>query len=377
MDNAALSFIEVSSTALSHNVSTFAKLADQQQLAIVVKANAYGHGLLPVAELALAAGASWLMVFDIAEAFTLRQAGITAPILVLGPTPAGALCQASQQDISLTVASVEAAAQLAEIKPGRLKLHLKLETGTNRQGLQSADFAAIRTYLDDDNLSLEGAYTHFADIEDTTDHSFALSQLDCFKKQMARLQQHGLRPSLCHTACSAATLLFADTYFDMVRVGISAYGLWPSKETLVSIRQSGRTAVELQPVMTWKTQIAQVKTAAAGETIGYGRSYKTTRDSRLAILPIGYSNGYDRHLSNQAHVLINGLRAPLRGRVMMNMIIVDVTDIPQAKAGDPVVLLGRQGNEVLSAETMAAWIGTINYEVVTRAEPHGPRVVVL
>jgi alanine racemase len=203
-----------------------------------------------------------------------------------------------------------------------------------------------------------------------------MEQLELFKRALVLLEQQGLRPRLAHSACSAAALLFDDTHFNMARIGISSYGLYSSKETLVSVRQSGREPMPLQPVMTWKTRIAQVKRIEANQSIGYGRSYKTTRVTDLAVLPVGYANGYDRGLSNKAHVLVRGQRAKVLGRVMMNMIVVDVTDIAGSTAGDEVVLLGLQGNENISAELMASWLDTINYEVVTRIEPFGPRFVV-
>ncbi|MBN2358961.1 MAG: alanine racemase [Deltaproteobacteria bacterium] len=376
-DRTALSWIEIDERALRHNLSALRRLAGpERELMVVVKADAYGHGMLPVARIALDSGAAWLAVFDVAEALALRAAGIAAPILVFGPTPRNLIRSAAEAGIALTIASPHAVDDVAAAAPAALRVHLKLECGTNRQGFLAEEFEHIVRLAGLPGVVVEGAYSHFADIEDTTDHTFAMQQLRSFEERVAQLGRQGVVPARLHTACTAATLLFPETYFDLVRVGIGAYGLWPSKETLVSVKQSGREPVALQPVMTWKTRIAQVKTLPAGVTVGYGRTYKTTRPTLLAVLPVGYANGYDRGLSNRAHALVRGQRAKVVGRVMMNMTTIDVTDVGGAAAGDEVVLLGSQGDERISAETMASWLDTINYEVVARAEPHGPRVVV-
>ena len=181
---------------------------------------------------------------------------------------------------------------------------------------------------------------------------------------------------LRHAACSAASILFTRTHLDLARVGISLYGLWPSRETYVSCLERGKPTLELRPVMTWKSRIAQVRTVPEGSYIGYGCTYRTTRESNIAVLPVGYNEGYDRRLSGVGHVLVRGKRAPVRGRVCMNMTMVDVTDIPDAGLEDEAVLLGRQDDEGISAEQLAGWCGTIPYEVVTRVNPALPRIVV-
>jgi alanine racemase len=370
------SWIEIDRDALAHNVAVFRDLAGDRTLMVVVKANAYGHGMLETARLAIDAGSDWLATFEVRAAFALRDAGVVAPILVLGPTPSGALERAARESIRITVGSPEALDAVLAVQPDGLRVHLKLETGTNRQGFDAEGLGRVRELLSARGVTIEGAYTHFADIEDTTDHTYAMGQLARFEERVERLRRLGVRPSLLHTSCSAASLLFPQTLFDLVRVGISAYGLWPSKETLVSVKQSGREPVELRPVMTWKTRIAQIKTLESGESVGYGRTHKTTRRTRLAVLPVGYANGYDRGLSDTASALVRGCRARVCGRVMMNMTALDVTDVRGAAGGDEVVLLGAQGDERITAEELASLQGTINYEVVTRAEPGGLRRVV-
>ncbi len=370
-------WVEINRQALEWNIGRFRTLIGPERLLMaVVKANAYGHGADNVARVAIQAGADWLGVFSVDEGLALRKAGIEAPVLVLGPPTGSQIEQAAAAFLRLSATSKEAAEEIASIAPKGTQVHLKLETGTNRQGLIENEFPDAIQSLKLKGIEIEGAYTHFADIEDTTDHSFAEGQLAKFNALLKSLQEKGVSVSLPHTACSAATILFTSTYFKMVRVGISLYGLWPSRETQVSAKSLGRNAIDLRPVMTWKTRITQIKSVKSGEFIGYGRTYRTTRQSQIAVLPIGYADGYDRRLSGAAHVLVRGIRAPVRGRICMNLTMVDVTDVPNPAPGDEVVLLGRQGNETVGAEDLARHAGTINYEIVTRIAPHAARIVV-
>ena len=366
--------VEIDEDALLHNTALFRKMAGpNRKLTAVVKSNAYGHGMIEVSRIVLNAGADQLAVFSIEEGLCLRNADIAAPILVLGPPTPGRIGTAAEADLRLTVASPEIAeAVIAETNS--ISVHLKIETGTNRQGLHPEELPAVAARLKSAGIYIEGAYTHFADIEDTTDHTFAESQLRTFTERCEQLAAAGHEIRIRHTACSAATILFPDTYFDMLRVGISLYGLWPSRETHVSAKALGRNDMDLRPVMRIKTRISQINTVENGEFVGYGRTFRTTRHSRIAVLPMGYADGYDRALSNRAHVLIRGVRAPIRGRICMNLMMVDVTDIPEARPGDEVVLLGKQGREVITAEFLAEAAGTINYEIVTRIAPSAPRI---
>ncbi|MCP4678132.1 MAG: alanine racemase [Deltaproteobacteria bacterium] len=368
-------WVEIDREALSWNVGQLRNLAGPDRLLMaVVKANAYGHGMKEVAPLALEAGAEWLGVFSVDEGLELRGYGIDAPILVFGPTSRGRISEAFAASLRLTVASLRAADEIAELAPEGACVHLKVETGTNRQGLVRDEIARAIDLLRKNGAIVEGIYTHFADIEDTTDHRFAESQLALFEELVAATGDAKI--PIPHAACSAATILFPTTYFQMVRVGIAMYGLWPSSETFVSAGSLGRNALDLRPVMTWKTRIAQIKSLSSGEFVGYGRTYRTTRPSQIALLPVGYSDGFDRRLGNGAYVLVNGARAPIRGRICMNLTMIDVTDIPDAAPGDEVVLLGSQGEENVSAEDLACQTGTINYETVTRIAPGAPRIVV-
>lgn len=346
----------------------------------VVKGDAYGHGMLHVARAAIDGGADWLGVFSLDELKRLRDAEIKHPVLVMGYVPLKDIGEAIELDARITVSSIEtieAASEAARTSGLKAKLHIKLETGTHRLGLEGEELHRVLCRISsDENLLLEGAHTHFANIEDTTEHDYAGKQLERFEQGLAMIRSRGFEVPLPHTACTAAAILFPKTYFELVRVGIGQYGLWPSKETYLSALKQGSQSMDLKPALTWKTMVAQVKEIPKGAYVGYGCTYRTTRPTRLAILPIGYYNGYDRLLSNTGHVLVRGMRAPIRGRICMNLTMVDVTDIDGVRLEDEVVLLGKQGQESINAQQLAAWAQTINYEAVTRADPHAPRLVV-
>jgi len=371
----ANNWIELSRSALLNNATLFRRLIGRDlALMAVVKANAYGHGMLPVAKTVVESCADWLGVFTTGEGIALREAGITVPILVLGATSDKQIDGAVDAGLRLSIMSTGGVGDLLDHPScARVPVHLKLETGTNRQGLVSAELPEAISLLRGAGVSIEGAYTHFADIEDTTDHTFAAGQIDRFG---ALLEQLDVTVPIPHTACTAATILFPNTHFSMVRVGIGLFGLWPSRETRVSAAALKRDGLDLRPVMTWKTRIAQIKDVPKGEYIGYGRTFRATRPTRIAILPVGYADGYDRKLSGGAHTLVRGTRAPVVGRICMNLTMADVTDVARARAGDEVILLGAMGDESVSAEDLARLADTINYEIVTRAAPGSPRILV-
>lgn len=376
---ATRSWCEVDTAQLAANVRELRRITRPDALlAPVVKADAYGHGLLLAARAFVAGGADWLCVDSLEEAAALRRAGFGLPLLVLGWVPPDALPEAVALDVRLVVYAAEALDRLsaAAIAAGRtIRVHLKLETGNNRQGLLPVEAAALADHAARlPGIVLEGASTHFADIEDTTDHTFAARQLARFREVSGALRDAGHDLPLVHCANSAATILWPETHFSLARVGIAAYGMWPSTATFITALTAHRQNVDLRPALTWKTRIAQLKTAAPGETVGYGRTFQVTHETRLAVLPVGYYDGYDRGLSNAAWTLVRGHRAPVRGRVCMNMTMIDVTDVPDVREGDEVVLLGPQGSERVRAEQLAEWAGTINYEVTTRIAGHIPRI---
>ena len=377
--NKRLIWVELSKKSLLKNLQTFRSLLGPEvKFCPVVKSNAYGHGAVQMALMIQDSGlAGWLAVNSVDEGLDLRRRGIKLPALVLGYVPLERLSDAVLHDLRLTVYNQETVAKLRSLKTKKkIRLHIKLETGTNRQGVDLKGALQLAKMIKGSgNLLLEGYSTHFANIEDTTDRSFAGQQLQRYQKMLDELEKKGYKAPVNHIACTAASLVFPQTRLQLARIGIGLYGLWPSRETMVSLKEQG-SEFKLEPVLSWKTRVAQVKTVAAGEYISYGCTFRTSRKTRIAVLPVGYYDGYDRKLSNTAYVLIKGKRAPIRGRVCMNLCMADITDIPGVKPEDEVVLLGKQNKERISAEQMAQWIGTINYEVVTRINPMLPRVVV-
>ncbi len=374
-------WIEISEDAFSSNLDFFRKLIPEEtELAVVVKANAYGHGLKEIAELAAKNGIQSYCVHTLEEALFLRKRLQTQDVLIMGPVPIERLGEVVKNSFRMVVYDQDILDGLNRIGVDldqSVHIHLKLETGTYRQGINPEDVELFLEKLKrTPQIILEGVYTHFANIEDTTDHNYALSQLKRFTNITTRIQQD--YPNIKkHTACSAAALLFSETHFDMVRLGISMYGLWPSRETLVSykINHSQNDKDVLQPILSWKARVGQVKNVPANQFIGYGCSFQTTRETQLAVLPIGYADGYSRGLSNQAFVLLHGHRAPVRGRVCMNLIMVDITDIPDVRPGDEVVLIGNQGKESIPVDLLASLAGTINYEFITRLNGQIPRII--
>lgn len=377
------SWVEISASAYAQNLSFIRRLLGPRvEIGAVTKANAYGHGWELIAPLAMAHGAASFCVHSLDEALQLRRAGYRQDILIMGQVMRSRLPEVIDQGLTLAIFDGETGAAILDLKrpwPRPLKVHLKIESGTYRQGVCDDELRSLADTLKTaPDIDIEGAYTHFANIEDTTQHDYADGQRRRFRRALDLLADLDVRPRKLHTACSAAALLFPDTHYDMVRLGISQYGFWPSRETQLSYQLQGGVSPReaLRPVLSWKCHVGQVKTVPADSFIGYGCTYQATRPSRLAILPVGYSDGYDRALSNAGHVLIRGRRAPVRGRICMNLTMVDVTDIPDVTTEDEVVLLGRQGEQEIRAEDLAQITGTIHYEVMTRLRPDLPRLLV-
>jgi alanine racemase len=374
----SLVWVELEKSAPEHNLRQLrAGAASGVISCAVIKSNAYGHGAAQIAS--LLPSAEWFGVNSLDEGLELRGLGITRPILLLGHVPIGELPIAVEADLGLTVYNRETLESLSSCTslPRPARIHVKVDTGTARQGVMPGELEEfLRLVKRSRHIVLEGISTHYANIEDTLNHDYAELQMARFSSALDVVDRTVGRPPFVHTACTAAALLFSSTHFTMLRSGIGLYGLWPSRETLLAAREKGGSVPEFRPVLSWKTRIVQVKTIPEGSFVGYGCSYKTMRPTILGVLPVGYADGYDRALGNRAHVLVRGRRAPVIGRICMNLCMVDLTDVPGAKLEDEVVLLGKSGEERITAETMAEWAGTINYEVVTRISPLLPRKVV-
>jgi alanine racemase len=374
----SLVWVELDREAPAHNLRQLcAGSAPGTLVCAVVKGNAYGHGVAQVAPLLSAA--DWFGVNSLEEGLELRGLGITRPVLLLGHVPLADLEAAVEADLSLTIYNRETVEKLASLPslPRPARVHMKVDTGTGRQGVLPEDVEDfVRLVKGVRNVKLEGLSTHYANIEDTLNHDYAEMQIERFTRAISVVERVAGRPPFIHTACTAAALLFSTTHFTMLRSGIGLYGLWPSRETLMAARSKGGVVPEFHPVLSWKTRIVQRKTLPEGSYVGYGCSYRTTRKTVLGVLPVGYADGYDRAMGNRAHVLVRGRRAPVIGRICMNLCMIDLTDVPAAGLEDEVVLLGSSADERISAELMAEWAGTINYEVVTRISPLLPRKVV-
>ncbi len=374
-------WIEVSRAALSHNARELRSvLGPRTEIMAVVKSNAYGHGIATTVR-AVRDQTSWFGVDALPEALEVLKEAPRSKILMLGATLPAWLGTAQRRGIRISVSSPEA----ARLVPHGAIVHVEVETGLTRQGAGERDLPAMLRLLRKRGARIEGMFTHYANIEDTTDHAYARGQLTRFRRAL-QIAETTLRAPvpLPHTACSAAALLFPETRFAMARVGISLYGHWPSKETLVSARGAKRT-VDLHPALSWKTTVAQVKSVKAGTPVSYGLTERMRRSGKIAVLPVGYWDGYDRGLSSVGEVLIRGRRANIMGRICMNMCMADVSGIPGVRAGDEVVLIGRQAlrrgsgqgsREAITAEEIAVKIGTINYEVMTRINPTLPRILI-
>ena len=371
-----LTWIELSKSAFEFNMANFRKLAGDLKIMAVVKSNAYGHGLYEIAFLAQeTGGADMLGVYSLSEANFLSSKGISLPILIMGYILTEDFVEAAHKNFSVCISSFDQLKAVAEKIGGRsLKIHLKFDSGLRRLGFYPEEIPYLLEFLNErKNFHVEGLFSHFADIEDTVTHDFARTQRTTFESMSSSFMQ--LYTPLRHMACSAAGILFKDTYFDMLRVGISMYGLWPSKETLITSLKSHSALTELKPVMSWKTRVAQIKDVRPGDTVGYSRSYRVTRNGKIAIIPVGYYDGYDRLYSNRAKVVINGCEAPIIGKICMNMSMVVVSHIDDLKRDDEVILIGGCGGSQVTADFLAEISGTINYEVVTRINSSIPRII--
>lgn len=361
---------EVDLGAMRHNVRTLDALAPEAEVMGVVKGYAYGHGNPVCAEAILDAGASRLGVARLAEALHLREAGIEAPIHVFTEPPPQAVRLLVEQRITPTVYTETFARALSESATAAGKtipVHVKIDTGMNRVGLLADDVPdAIATLRSLDGIEIEGAWSHLA-VADVPDHPFTRKQLDLFGDLVGRMERAGLKLRYRHIANSAATLSMPESHLDIVRCGVALYGLWPG-DALVG-------SADLRPAMSLRARINMIKQVPAGAALSYGLRYQLERTSRVATVPIGYADGYDRRLSGRADVLVSSRRYRVSGTVCMDQFMVDVGDADIA-VGEVATLIGRDGDESITAEDLARQIGTINYEVTTRVASRVPRVYV-
>ena len=380
--SAHLVWAEIDLTAIAHNVRELRRIVDPKaRLLVAVKANAYGHGAEQVARMALTNGATDLGVARIDEGLALRRAGIAAPILIFGFTPSDRTAELITHALVPAVYSLEnarAMAAAARTQGRTLPVHIKVDTGMGRLGIPCGDQggAGIDTTAETverisriDGLIVQGIFTHFA-TADQADKRYARRQFDLFSRLLDRLGIRRVEVGLRHAANSGAIMEMPETHLDMVRAGISLYGLYPSEEV-------DRGRIDLKPALSLKARIVHLKPVAAGTCISYGCTFQTSNPTVIATVPIGYADGYSRGLSNRGTMLVRGQRVPIVGRVCMDLTMIDVGGVPDASVDDEVVLIGRQNGAGISADEVAAALSTINYEVVAALTDRVPRVYIL
>ncbi len=367
---------EISLDALDHNYRVLTdNVPAGTKFLGVVKADGYGHGAVPVARELERLGADFFAVSNVEEAVQLRRGGVARPILILGYTPPEYAPLMADEGIRQEVNCAEYGRALSDALAGTgrtLRVHLKLDTGMSRLGF----FAYGRPETLPELLALsalpgleaEGVFAHFsvADSRDPDDVAYTHLQFERFSAMLAQMAAHGLKPPIRHHANSAASIVYPEYALDMIRPGIATYGIDPSDELA--------GALDLQPVMSLRTTIAQIRTVPAGTDVSYGRTYRTPGERRIAVLTIGYADGLPRRLSGKLEFLLHGRRIPVVGRICMDMCMADVTDVPEAAVGDTATVFGRDGDEVIPATALSDPLGTIPYEIVCGIDKRVPRL---
>ncbi len=347
----------------------------------VIKGNAYGHGIEDFVKMAMTAGQNHFSVFSADEAFRCKQIDSNLNVMIMGMLDNDEIQWAIENDVEFYIFELDRLYKTKEIALQLNKkalIHLELETGMNRTGLRkeevekAVDFLAVADWY-----VLKGICTHFAGAESIGNYVRIQEQIKSFKKQRILLENKGIIAEKYHTASSAATLTYPETQMDMVRVGILNYGFWPSNETFIHcVKEKENAEDPLKRVLSWKSKVMSTKSVSTGEFIGYGTTYMARNNMKIATVPVGYSHGYSRSLSNQGRVLVNGERVSVIGIVNMNMIVIDITDVAHTKKGDEVVLIGNQGDFSITVSSFSELSDQLNYELLTRLPQSIPRKIV-
>lgn len=365
-------WLEINLANVQYNCSIAKQLVNNQvKVGAVIKANGYGHGAVEIGKACLEAGAEFLIVATMGEAVELREAGLDAPVLILGYTPEECYELAIRYDIRLALYDAEEAQKLhaKAMALGKRALgHLKLDTGMSRLGMQADEegLATAQAILTMEGIGIEGIFTHFSKA-DEADKTFAHIQVERFQQFVTELERRsGVHIPIRHMAASAGIIDVPEGHFDMVRPGIMLYGYQPSSEM--------HHMPDLKPALTWKARLGRVKWLPAGRLIGYNGTYELKRDTLVATVPVGYADGYNRLLSNSGYVICQGKKLPIIGKVCMDYFMVDATELPHLKAGDEVILLGEDQGVSITVPEMAAMLHTIEHEITCGISLRVPRV---
>jgi alanine racemase len=372
-----LSYIELSSRSLIHNIKQFRTLAKKgTKFSLAIKGNAYGHGQNEVVKV-LEPLVDLFQVNSVEELELLRQVSKKKSFL-FGYVQRGDLVKAIKLGCVLTVFSLDHLKELNKVaKKLKVKqeIHIPVDAYLGREGFLLEELSKVFQEIEkSESVKFSGIYAHFANIEDTSNFSHAQKQIDEYEKALKLAEKFGFKKLQTHISATSGLLAYEKNkgINPIIRLGIGVYGMWPSE----SLKNMYKNKIVLKPALTWKTRVAQVKILPKGFPIGYGLTYITKKETKVALIPQGYADGVDRGLSNKGEVLIKGTRCKVLGRVMMNMFSVDVSHLQNVKAGDEVIILGRQGKELMSAEEIAKKIDTINYEITTRVSSLLPRVII-
>jgi alanine racemase len=376
--------IELSKNALKNNLGFLRELfGDKVRISSVVKGNAYGHSIKDFVPMVESFGINHFSVYSADEAKIVFEASgdNKSDVMIMGHIDNDDLAWAIENEVSMFIFDYDRlinAAKVADSIGVKAKIHIELETGMNRTGFAWHEFEKLAELLKehDENLSFEGLCTHFAGAESIANYDRVQKQKETYNEMAVWLENKGLAPKIKHTCCSAAAIRLPEMRFDMVRVGILQYGFWPSREVFIEFLAGNESKEDpLKRIISWKSKVMNVKDLKAGEFIGYGSTFLTQKDMKIANIPIGYSHGFSRSLSNQGRVLINGIMVSVLGMVNMNSMAVDVSEIPHVQKGDEVTLIGKNQELEISVSSFGELSDQLNYELLTRLPAQIPRVI--
>ncbi|MCF8227334.1 MAG: alanine racemase [Bacteroidales bacterium] len=378
------SHIELDKSALNNNIQYIkSRMNKDVKYSMVVKANAYGHGIEEILPMIEECGVDHFSVFSVAEAMRAYEIKKDyCDLMIMGFVDDDYLEWAIERGISFFVFSLHRLKHTIEMArkiEKKAKIHVEIETGMHRTGFCEYQLEEVVSLLKQHfvYLEIEGICSHLAGAESIVNYKRILEQIRTFHELCDWFHDEGFDPRYRHLACSAGVLNYSDSVMDMVRVGISNYGFWPSDETkMMHMKEEGFEEDPLKRVLSWKSEIMSVNKVPRGKYVSYGRSYITNRNSLIATVPVGYGYGFSRTLSNNGHVLVSGKRVPVVGTVNMNMVVIDVTDVKNVKVGDEVVLIGEQGDTSISVSSFSDMNNSMNYELLTRLPNHIPRKVI-